>query len=346
MKLTLGDVRPTVAKMLSMSSTDSRVVDYINEAQERLLYKGKWPNTYARYSVTNSNGTITWPRQLETIESVAVDDRPAVVRNEWFEFLETGIGLVESTGSDSGTLVDRGQACTFSDISASSDEPDKNLKVYYNSADNGKTINFQGYDDNGSWIITQSGSTYADGVTLTFDTSSDTADTSVAGFTHYVPFTGAGFTQKWTSLVAVRKDVTNFNVQVYEVEATGEITARLIADYEPTETSPIYRRSLITGLADDGSSTSTVTVVGKLRFIPAIKDADWLFINYESPIKELVMSIRKAEQNLINEAQAYEARAVNLMEEYLMHYLGDGAAMIPKFTSPATHGGGGVANIQ
>ena len=346
MKLTLGDVRPTVAKMLSMSSTDSRVVGYINEAQERLLYKGKWPSTYARYSVTNSNGTITWPRQLETIESVAVDDVPAVIRNEWFEFLETGIGLVTASGSDAGTLVDRGQACSFSDISTGDSEPDKKLKVYYNSADNGKTITFQGYDESGNWIKSLHGSSYIDGIRVTFNTSTDTADSTVAGFTHYVPFDSSGFTQKWSILSAVRKDVTNFNVQVYEVEATGAVTARLIAEYEPTETSPVYRRSLITGLVDDGTSTSTVTVVGKLRFIPALNDADWLYINYEAPIKELVMSIRKAEQNLVQESMAYEARAVQLMEEYLMHYLGDGAAMIPKFHSPATHGGGGVANLQ
>jgi len=339
MKLTLGDVRPTVAKMLSMSSTDSRVVGYINEAQERLLYKGKWPSTYARYSVTNSNGTITWPRQLETIESVAVDDRPAVVRNEWFEFLETGIGLVSSSGSDAGTLVDRGQACTFSDISNVSTEPDKKLRIFYNSVDNGKSITLQGYNENGDWLRT--GSPAIDGKKYTFDTASDTASSEVLGASHYLTTD-----EKWSVLSAVRKDVTSYNVTIHEIEATGEITARQIADYEPTETSPVYRRSLITGLIDDGTSTTTVTVVGKLRFIPAVKDEDWLFINYESPIKELVMSIRKAEQNLVKEAQVYEARAVSLMEEYLMHYLGDGAAMIPKFTSPATHGGGGVANIQ
>ena len=54
MKLLLKDVKADCAKVLSMSSTDSRVVDYINEAQERLLYKGKWPGTYIRYAVTQS----------------------------------------------------------------------------------------------------------------------------------------------------------------------------------------------------------------------------------------------------------------------------------------------------
>ena len=76
MKLTLANIKTPISKVLGMASTDSRVVDYINEAQERLLYKGKWPHTYARYRVESEDGMITWPRQLETIEAFAIDDVP------------------------------------------------------------------------------------------------------------------------------------------------------------------------------------------------------------------------------------------------------------------------------
>ena len=105
MKITLGDIKTNTARLLSMSGTDARVTDYINEAQERLLYKGKWAGTYARYAINSSNGTITWPRELETIESVAVADDPAIVRNEWFEFLESGYGIQDSTDSDAANTA-------------------------------------------------------------------------------------------------------------------------------------------------------------------------------------------------------------------------------------------------
>tara|TARA_B110000438_G_C15812320_1_gene650226 strand:+ start:92 stop:1108 length:1017 start_codon:yes stop_codon:yes gene_type:complete len=338
MKLTLGDVRPTVAKMLSMASTDSRVVNYINEAQERLHYMGKWPDTYARYSVKNSNGTITWPRQLETIETVAIDNNPAVVRNEWFEFLESGVGLIDSTGLDSYTLIDRGTAACFSDIDTTA--PDKKLRVYYNSADNGKSITLQGYQETGIWIRTTSGGKRVDGEVVTFDTSSDTADAStVTNATHYVDTTS-----KFSVLSAVQRDATTYNTWLYEIESTGTVTARLIAEYDPSETRPTYRRSLVAGLPDE--STQTVTVVGKLRFTPAVNDADWMFINYEAAVKEMVMSIRKAENNLVQEAEAYELRALRLMDQQLAHYLGDGQVQVPRFQNSATYGGGGVANLQ
>ena len=168
MKITLGDIKTNVARLLSMSGTDSRVVGYINEAQERLLYKGKWAGTYARYVITSSNGCITWPRQLETIESVAVDEKPAVVRNEWFEFLESGYGLLDSSDGDSLTLVDRGEAATFSDIAGK----DKKLRLYTTvTLDAGVKVLLLGYDEGGEWIrsLDSATNTYHDGeyVTLT-----------------------------------------------------------------------------------------------------------------------------------------------------------------------------------
>jgi len=327
MKLLLKDVKPNVAKMLSMASTDSRVVGYINEAQERLMYKGKWPGTYIRYSLTQSNGAITWPRQLETIESVAVAGVSGKVRDSWFEFLEAGPGLLDTDSGDSLTLVDRGEACTFSDIDIS-DDVDKKLRIKFNVADEAKTMILQGYNEDGEWIRSDDGGTIIDGEKVTLPGSAATeVDT----------------TNKFQIISAVIKDVTKYNVTMWEVEATGTESERLIAEYEPGEEKPWYRRSLIPGLPDV-NTTQTVTIVGKARFIPAVNDNDWLFINYESPIKEMVMSIKHAENNMIQEAEMFELRAVRLLNEQLMHFLGDGAVVAPRIAGIRT--ASGVENLQ
>ena len=322
MKLTLGDIKANIAKILSMSSTDSRVLGYINEAQERLMYKGKWPGTYVRYAIKNSNGLITWPRQLETIESVIVKETPGVVRNEWFEFLESGPGLLDKDGGDALTLLDRGEAVIFSDIGGLS----STLRIYTTlTSDAGKEVLFQGYDQNGDWIRTLYDGNYIDGeyVTLTA-TFVDT-------------------TSQFTAVAGVQKPVTEGNVKVYEYISADD-SIRLIANYQPTEQRPVYRRSLIPGIPDD-NTTRNVTVVGKLRFLPTVNDTDWLYIGYEAAIKEMVMSIRKAEMNLPQEAEIYEKRAVDLLQEQLLHHLGDGAVAVPKFQNVNTFGGGGVANL-
>lgn len=323
MKLTLGDIKTNIARLLSMGGTDARVVDYINEAQQRLMYKGKWPGTYVRYAVTNSSGTITWPRQLETIETVAIDDLPGIVRNEWYEFLESGPGLLDSADCDSYTLVDRGEAPCFSDLN----DTDKKLRTYTSvTADAGLKVLFQGYDENGDWVRTQDPATnvWKDGEEVELTTT----------YVDTLNFFG--------TLSAVQKPVSEGNVKVYEWDTTNS-TQRLIADYQPSETRPTYRRSLISGLKDNDDAV--VTVTGKLRFTPASADTDWLHIGYEAAIKEMVLSIRKAENNLVKEADAYEKRAVQLLQEQLMHHLGDGAVAVPRFQNVNTFGGGGVANL-
>ena len=322
MKLTFGDIKANIAKILSMASTDSRVLGYVNEAQERLMYKGSWPGTYVSYAIKNSNGLITWLRQLETIESVIVKETPGVIRNEWFEFLESGPGLLDKDDGDALTLLARGESVTVSDIGGL----DSTLKVYTTiAADAGADVLFQGYDEDGDWIRTLYDGNYVDGEYVTL------ASTPVTT------------TSKFTVVVGVQKPVTLGNVKVYEYIASDE-SERLIANYQPTEQRPVYRRSLIPGIPDD-NTTRNVTVVGKLRFLPTVNDTDWLYIGYESAIKEMVMSIRKAEMNLPQEASIYERRAVKLLEEQLMHYLGDGAVAVPKFQNMKTFGGGGVASV-
>ena len=326
MKLTYGDIKNNMAKVLSLPTADSRVVDYVNEAQERLVYKGKWPGTLAMYSVTNSDGTITWPRQLETIESVAVDDTPGIIRNEWYEFLEAGPGLRDSTDGDSLTLIDRGSAVSFSDI-ITTDSVDKTLKAYSgDDVDAGQTMIFQGYDEDGDWIRTLDGSNHIDGEKVTLGIAASPVTT----------------TKKFSILSGVLRDETNYNVKVYEYN-TFDTTERLIAEYEPTETRPTYRRSLIPGLPD--SSTKTVTIIGKLRFVPVKNDNDWLYINFEAALKLMVMAIRKEETNNIQEAAAFERQAIGLLQDQLMHHTGDGVVAVPRFININTFGGGSVTNL-
>lgn len=337
MRLLLKDVKPDAAKILSLSATDSRVVDYINEAQERLMYKGKWPGTYIRYELTHSNGAITWPRQLETIEAVAISGASGKIRDSWYEFLESGPGLLDKADADALTLVDRGEAPCFTDITTT-DNIDKKIRVKYKDLDNGKSIILQGYDENGAWIRSNINGTVIDGEKVTFDTSNDPLESSTG-------YRLADTTNKFQILSAVVKDATKYEVKLFEIEATGTVTERSLAQYEPSETKPHYRRSLIPGLADD-NTTVTVTIVGKARFIPAVSDDDWLHINIKPALKEMIMSINLGEKMMVQESLTHEARAEKILQEYLMHYIGDGTVVVPRIHGSASDTAAGVENLQ
>lgn len=330
MRLTLGDVRAGIAKVLSLPEDDIRVVRFINEAQQRLAYKGKWQGTLAKYVVTQSAGLITWPRQLETIESAAIGTTPATVRNRWYEFVESGPGLVDASGADASTLVDRGEAVTFSDINT--DGNPKKL-VFSSSAaddDEGLDLLVQGYDADGNWIRNKVNDVWIDGEVLTFP---------IAGSTPMDVTTVSAF----SSISGIQKTVTSGNIKVEELDSVTSVR-RQIGEYEPSEVRPIYRRSMIPGLSD--AQAKTVTVIGKMRFIPATVDSDWLYISYEAALKLMVQAVDKEEKNLLDESFAYEAKSIGLMQDQLSHYLGDGAVAVPRVQGGEVFAGGGVINLQ
>ena len=242
MKLTLGDVRAGIAKVLSLPEDDIRVIRFINEAQQRLAYKGKWQGTLAKYVVTQSAGLITWPRQLETIESAAIDSNPAVVRNRWYEFVESGPGLVDASGADASTLIDRGEAVTFSDIETTGNP--KKLKFYSTAGtdDGGLEILVQGYDWDGNWVRNKVSNTWMDGEVLTLP---------AAGGSGYVLSTS-----NYSAITGIQKTVTGGNIKLEELDTVTSVV-REIGEYEPTEVRPVYRRSMVPGLSDSQAKTSS-----------------------------------------------------------------------------------------
>lgn len=324
MRLTLGSIRPTIAKILSFTAADSRVVDYINEAQERLLYRGKWRDTYAKFQVLSDNMLITWPRQLETIEAFSVQGQAGVVHNQWYEFLEHGFGL-SGSGWSGALMSDEGEACTFADIG----EGGGKLRLYSTvTADWGKTVLIQGYDADGVWVRTQIGLTgvWIDGLNMVL---------------------GAGYAESavfFSSVVGIQKPITQGNVELWEFNTALQVAAK-IGDYEPTETIPAYRRSTIPGMATSDLVGVPVIVMGKLRFVPVVSDLDYLLITSAPALKDMVMSIRKAENNQPQDAEIYEARAIRELNSQLQQYLGDGAVNMPRIAGSSVWGGG-FAGVQ
>lgn len=331
-RITLGDVRNSrLPSVINLPKTDSRVPMFVNEAIERLLAKGKWVGTTQKYQVCTYGGCLTWPRQFEAIEAVAICKSPINIRNEWFEFNEMGWGLRTSDDEMADQLYDRGMACAFDDIHGT----DKKIKVYCD-IDEAPTpeILLQGYDENGNWIRTLVSGAYVDG--------------------EYVTPTAAGAltTNKFTSLTGVQKEITDGPIRLYEYN-TGDATQRALAIYEPDETRPVYRRSLIAGLSkvkscpgttDTTCNKKTVTVIAKMAFLPARLDTDWLLISSIPALRAMCQCLRKEENNLWDEAKKYESEAVMILDEQLQSYMGDGEIISIRMPHPTIYGSA-VGNV-
>lgn len=344
-RYTLADAKNTaisrIPMVLNLPGTDPRFVRYLNSCQAQLVMRGeKFWGLYGRFLVCLSGcGELTWPRQFAAIEAVDVCGVPVTIRNQWFEFMENGPGLQQNQNCNTtnvngctqlcnGTqLFDRGTACAFEDIIGT----DKKILVYSDVAETaGAKILLQGYDENNNWIRTQSGGQWIDGEYVDLAVSPGTLST------HF-----------FTSLVAVQKPSTNGPVRLYEYNTTAA-TQRAMAYYEPDETRPVYRRSFIGGInrPSTGSSCTTipVNVMAKLEFIPALRDNDWLMIGNLEALADMCQSIKKMENNLFQEAQAWESSAIAKLQRELRHYSGSGVVQ-PIRTQSRYLAGAGAENM-
>lgn len=337
-RLRLKDVRDDVAEAVNLGSDDERVPIYVNQACEGLLYEMKSVGTYPRYEVCVNANCITWPRQIETIEAACVCKRPAMLRNNWFEFLYFGPGRL-TEGRDIGNqMVDAGEASSFDNVTGQ----DKKLAVYCdNDEEAGSAIILQYYDKDGNWVRTKPVSEWIDGESITLPAAGNYATTALQVMPN-------GF-------VRAIKPVTNGVVRLYEFDTVNNVYKPL-AYYEPDEEVPVYRRSLIPGLTtraccertapkailddqghailDDqghailessGCNKISVTVVAKLRFIPVAKDNDFLCIAHRRAVRLAAQAVFKEKADKPEEALKFWALAIAALKKQLEHHLGHGA---------------------
>jgi len=334
MRQTFGQVKSTIATVLNLNASDARVLGYVNRACERLLYEGKWRDTVVTYAICVNNGCLTWPREIDTIEAVVACDLPLIIRNEWFDFLDSGPGpAVENSTAPAATLIDRGQAIAFDDITTTGYK----LAVWCDGNEAaGAQILIRYYDSNGNKVYSTVGGTLEEGEFLTLPPAGN-----------YVYSSKEVLPNGW---YFVKKPQTLRQVRVYAYKIAGGTTFPL-AYYEPDEEVPVYRRSLIVGLSNQGTTTGgscsskSVIVRAKLRFIPAFNDNSVLPIPHVDAIRLAAQAIRKEENNMIADAAAYWQMANNCLDKQLHHTQGDGVVVPIKMVGGEVWGGGVVNYI-
>ncbi len=347
MRLTLGAARPTIAKVIGVCADSDRVVQYLNEAVQRLLPRGKWKGTFQRYRTCLSSGCITLPRHFETVEGFALCNVPGMIRNEFFEFQGTGYGILTEGDCPGNTLINRGLAVAFDEMSSKTQK----VKVYADIDEEPDAyILLQGFDQNSNWIMTQlADGTWIDGERVPLST---TFQISVNYF---------------SKLTGVQKPVTNGNIRLYSYDVPSMANVNALAVYEPDETLPQYRRYLIPGLSLSGTNNQcdndcdlhTVDLLVKMAFIPVSRDTDYLIIGNLQALKLCVSGILAEENGMYDDAikliegtvtneygtPGRRGGAIPLLEEELANFNGDGPVATPRMQDPALWGAGYIENF-
>jgi len=333
MRLTFAQVKASrIPKFLGMDPDGTRFAQTLNEAQQRLMMQGLYWGTFQTYQIcTTAEGCITWPRQVASIEALAVNQEPITLRNSWFEYLQTGWGIRTTGNSSELQLMDRGRSPIFEDIT----DFVSTLRVHSEVVEDASArLLVQGYDGNGNWVRTQDSGTWIDGEYIDIST------------------TTASSVNIYTAITGIQKPTTNGPVHLSKVTGDGLVVP--IGYYEWDEQSPDYRRSIIPGLGDAPQYTCgsgdpltnkrVVRAVVKLDHIDVVRDTDWLVIGNLPALKNACKAVVLEEQQNRGEAEQYLGEAIRLLEVELTHYQGRSNVQ-PLKMEAETWGAGEIGNI-
>lgn len=328
--MTFAMIKKTVAAELAVSVNNSRVADAVNEAQDRLIKLGKYKGCYQKYRFCVNQGCITLPREVDGVEAFAIEGRPGTVRNQWFEFLESGPGIVDPDSCIGTQLLDQGLAPAFDDVRGTG----KKLAVYseVTEAVDAKII-LRFYNNVGQYVRTQQNGIWQDGEAL------DLPEAGAYSYTTNECMAGG--------LVAVIKPVTNGTIRLYEYNVSNT-ELKPLGYYAPTEQVPRYRRALIPNLQNMGCGTCenvTVDVLAKLTHIPVVgQDNDLLVIRSFGALKLAAKAIKHEDANDFVGAAQWWGAARTTLDEELRSHLGDGVVQ-PMRTPPPEVWGAAVPNL-
>ena len=308
--LRLKDVRQSrIPEVLGACASDNgKLLEILNEAQQRLVFAGGetgWWGSWARtvFSVAGATDPyITLPRNIARLINLAVCKHPVRIQNEFYEFLEAGVGLQPGCECSGMETYDRGMFPTFSDIVP----PNKRLRFYItDAADSGRRVLVQGTDQNGTTIYSLDGIDQVTGIYLSF----------------IQPFVDTPF--NITTLTGLQKDFTVGQVKVFEVDTITGVS-RLILTMEPSEEVAGYRSYFVGGLT--GSNVTTqVTAMAKLALIPVAVDSDYLCVQNIAALKEECMAVRMGEMDdttSAGQSALHHRNAIRLLQGELVHFLG------------------------
>lgn len=268
---------------------------YLNDATERLMYRGDWPGTEVPLHVTVKRGVVTFPRQVGSVRKINVTRRYFPVWNDMYAFLPHQWNHGDCCGAFlnwidplSPSMTAYGTSCTF-------DQPPTStcvLQIQGIPDDTGAVFQFFGIDPQGNALRTDNGDgTFSDGISLTLNQ----------------PFTMGTDLVKFVGRAI--KPVTQGPVFLFALDTVTSIQTPL-AVYDPGDTNPSFAQYNVHAACCNPTVTWSAVAMVKLKFIPVVADTDPVLIPNLHALALFIKGIRFGEAGDRGNALAYQADAV------------------------------------
>jgi hypothetical protein len=311
-------------QLLNIPPGDVRLIQFVNEACERLLKRGKFWGTTSTYAVALTSQYFSLPPYLDTVEGISLGNAILPIHDMLYQYLQGGWGTRDQTspnGSGVWEALQVGVFPTFVDVipPGSTNAATTLTGKCDVAADVGSPMTILGYDGSTppNWIRTLVGGVWQDGETILLSQ-------------------GAG-----TSTLNSFSKITAIQIGVAGTPQSGQswlyagtvATGTLLSNFQWFESSPLYQRYQVPFL---NSTVSTIQLVGKNAFIPVAKPTDYLSVGNLAAVKLACRAIKAEEESNWPEASLlWEGGtdpktkqgiigAVNEMDLELEHMLGSG----------------------
>lgn len=297
-KMTVSDVS---SALLRFASSPAYFKAELSQVMDRYYREGLFKDLVAKVVIPEgtTTGFITLKPEYESLEGIACEHgAPLPIYGQFREWKEMSIGYVAPNEMTQVGVIDMGDGyVTTADIAT---EGTLRFQIL-NASDAGKTVRINGRGTvNGTDDVRVYDSTGLLGINLT--TVSPTADT----------------TQTFSEVTDIQLPENMLGRSRLYVVNSG--TATLLAEYEPGETRPCYRRYKI-GVVED----QNIMAFCKLRFLPYRANTDWVRPANLGAIKAGFQALTRENAQQYNGdqgASAMWAYGIRLMNQQLKSFRG------------------------
>lgn len=272
---TVGYARAKFAMATSdgLAVDDHKSISLINDAEEVLI---PMTTPYVEGLFKTTSGILSLPPHMSSIYRIAIDNCPATLRSNWFEFVQSGLGYRESTRKNNRgeSVIPRGESALHTDLP----EPTK-LSFLSQGDDRGVKVTITGVGVGGSYLtetITINAGDFIETANTYYDVKSITKDPSVS-------------------------DIL--------VIASGGIEVAYLYAWQQDST---VKRYYIPSYAS--CKEQIIRVIAKPRFFPKTSDFQRLQVPYPYAVSLMAQGILLQRGGKIEEANALKSEAITYLE--------------------------------
>lgn len=317
-----------------------RVGKQATKAQQRLIMCAEtsdegWWGTYAEmaFTVSRDQPYLTTPRSVARIEAANVCDRPALMYNQFYEYLQFGNGRMPKLRPFCDwplrAIYSRNNVPTQTDLT----NPPQIIAVFATDPADiqaAKRVLVQGPDQNGNTVYSQDAGVQVTGEYVTLDS----------------PFSVT--VNSYSAITGFQKDVTQGAVQIFQMDPNSGAQV-LLAAMEPGEQTTAYRRYFFNRLPFTCCGNSPVpqqllvTAICKLDPLPLVVDPDYFTLQGDAALEAILEEMLSMRYYKMDDsaskamAKIHHKNAVQILNGILAHYLGknDPAVLFKPFGSAA-----------